>query len=229
MNAIHFKTLALSLIFITTFSLAEDQQVFNPVDSTVVVHNPNMLGYHFYCLGLVDSQESVVVPRECAVKGLHGAITVYPTPEDSDADKNGISAQSNINQFSEQVKAVTLRLNHSLTGKKIAKIEALDLTCSKLWNCYYLALQQEKMVINRRPMRTPGSVNAGIQMTGNAFKMITEADDVPELSADYIKGAILFNAENEVVAIGYDDLSIYSLYLGRSHQFYWFNHMYFHQ
>ena len=217
------------LISIVNVSLiaAEEPRLNNPENSMVIVHNPNMLGYHFYCLGVVTGPESVVVPRECARQGVYGNITVYHTPEDSDEEKNGIRATSNIDKYPEKAKAVTLSLTHPLKHKNPVVIGTLDLSCTKLWNCYYLARQQEKMVINRRSMRTPGKVNKSVKTIDNVFSMFTESEDMPELSASYIKGAVLFNARNEAVAIGYDDLSIYSTFLGSEHQFFRFDHMFY--
>ena len=225
----NFQSHKISLVF--TFILGFQSLCFaggyQHSDHLVVVHNTDLI-YHQKCLGFVYNPTTVVVPSECAYHSF-GEITVYETPEDSELEQNAIATDVKTNLHPTPGAAAKIHLRQALKYKKPARVALPDLNCNQVWHCYYLAENLSVPFINHRTMRTHDA--SGMEMATpievQAYYMVTGRDDDPDslgIDIKYIEGAILFDDQNQIVGVSFDELSIYMKYESHRHKFYRINY-----
>ena len=177
---------------------------YNPVNSLVIISNPNLLR-HRYCIGVVLTSMMVAVPSECAQTGISTPIQIYEKPEDiQDEAVEGYSVKTPFAAPSGSV--ARLHLTKPLRNKEPAGFMLPELAAGQTYIFYYLAWQKSGLGINQR------SVQMKQRASSYSSKFtVYVPEDWNQVIGDYLYGAILFDEDKQLIGVTYDEMSLYSM------------------
>lgn len=179
-----------------------------PTSGLVIVKNTDLR--HQYCLGVAITAMTVVTALECAQAGF-SELEVY---ENMEALNNGDAKTYKVHQ-----------VRPDLTGGKVAHLDLRtplettvpsgfmfpELSIHYPATFYFLAKHQSRLIIHQRKAELQKNSGAG-----HRFTVMVRGGDHPVVGY-FIYGAVLFNADHDVIGVAFDEMYLYSLMEGAAY------------